>query len=134
MRQENNSRIEQQILKIKFGILKASKTFALKSPISFMIEAIDVIDGCVFCRASDTTMSSPGVNSKVILKFIQKQEGLFIKLTGHVLKTADGKNDLIKIRIDEAYCFQKKSTSPYTSFLQTLGVFTGNFKKVGQAV
>lgn len=97
-----------------------------------MVEAVEITDdGCLVCHKSDPSLRPLTTGSRVIIKFIQKQEGLFIKLTG---STVSSESDMVKIRIEETQCFQKKSTSPYTSFLQTLGVFTGNFKKVGQAV
>lgn len=117
-------------------------------PISFMIETLNLTeDGYLLC----STTSLPALiktatgSFRVKLKYIQKAESLFIKLVGRASiirssflneigsKQADDKT-FIKVKIEEAYCFQKKSTSPYTSFLQSMNTFSMNSPLMGRAV
>ena len=139
--------IRQQLLSIKFGILKTTKTAFLHSSRSFMIDTSDITeDGYLYCSTDDVvpTDLTSGKKFAVKLSFISKEEGLFIKLAG---KVVDCKNQtigqsassiekidrysneptcLIKVKIDEVHCYKKRSTSPYTSFLHAINNFTFN--------
>lgn len=140
-------------MQIRLGILKTGKTSIRKTPASFMIETIELTDdGCLLCSTSDlpAVKRIASQSFRVTLKYIHKPEDLFIKVTGRaeipdhaILQNSltpssrtgnEGGSLLIKVRIDEAYCFQKKCTSPYTSFLQSLNTFTANIPQIGQAV
>jgi len=138
--------VKEKINQIKFGILKFSEPSMLSIPISFMIETIELTnDGYLWCNSSEL----PALNYlaagsfRVKLKYIQKKEGLFIKLIVHEViidkgfrNDSAGKNKmpvnqekslLLKVRIEEIYCFQKTSTSPYSSYLEALSnVAIGN--------
>jgi hypothetical protein len=138
--------IRQKLLAIKFGILKTSTTPFLQSSRSFIIETSDITeDGHLYCSTSDIMPAdlTTGKRFAVKLNFISKEEGLFIKLSGRVV---DCKNQLaghpaampervyysdepvcmIKVKIDEVNSYKKRSTSPYTSFLQAINNFTFN--------
>ena len=135
--------IRQKLLSIRFGILKTSTTPFLQSSRSFMIDTADITeDGFLYCNTTDNVPSdlTGGKKFAVKLNYISKEEGLFIKLAGKVVAC---KNDLadkrpsdedssakavcrIKVKIDEVHCYKKRSTSPYTSFLQAINNFTFN--------
>ncbi len=132
-------------MEIRFGILKTARTSVLKAPASMMVETLELTgEGHLLCTTTDTSdfQRMTDDNLEVTLKYIQKPEGLFIKLTGFIVSSnktiAVGSstqkshpnnstnNIVIKIRINDVHVFKKRSTSPYTSFLQSLSALTGN--------
>jgi hypothetical protein len=146
MKSGNVDNVKRKIEQIRFGILKISGAPALSIPSSCMIETLQLTDdGYLWCTThcppSPKWLRAQGFRVKI--KYIQKTEGLFIKLTGQaevinnklpgshkdpIQELSDNKELklLLKIRIEEAHCFQKKSISPYTSFLQSINNYTLN--------
>ena len=140
MRPGSLETLKMKIQRIKLGLLKVSGSHTLSIPTSCLIEVLRFSDDDhLWCTTAE--LSSAEIikihNSKVKLKFVQKNEGLFIKLTGHAaimssFKTGDLVNNrageshkpiMLKIKIEHADCFQKRSTSRYTSFLQSISHF-----------
>ena len=144
MRIGNLETVKLKIQRIKLGLLKATGNHALDIHTSCLIEVLRFTDdNYLWCIT--TGLSSSGIakthNAKVKLKFIRKEEGLFMKLNGRAeiidshavgfnreMKSGrlQPKPVMLKIKIDHADCFQKRSTSRYTSFLQSVSHFTGN--------
>ena len=138
--------IRQKLLAIRFGILKTTTTPFLQSSRSFMIDTSEITeDGYLYCNTDDLVPQDLTARKKfgVKLNFISKDEGLFIKLAGRVMDckkhtsgrwTSIGESNtdsaestcLIIVKIDEVHCYKKRSTSPYTSFLQAINNFTFN--------
>lgn len=135
--------LKENLLQIKYGILKTTGILLLKESHSFVIETHKVTDeGYLWCTASyilppDLILER---NFAVKLKYIQKATGLFVKVTGRakVINPSFNakyfeKNEstgvkenllLLKIKIEEAQYYKKKSISAYTSFLQAVNNFT----------
>lgn len=153
MRQANMMTIKQTIMQIRFGILKTIRTSALKTPASLMIETSELTDdGCLICTTTDASAYKRMMAESlgVTLKYVRKSEGLFIKVSGRTVISNStirpasltptsrpnyGPEPLvIKILIEDVHCFKKTCTSPYTSFLQTLSIFTGYVPELGRAV
>lgn len=135
--------LKENLLEIKYGILKTSGVLLLRHAHSFMIETHKVTDeGELWCTASYTLpydlIFQKGFPVK--LKYVQKATGLFVKVTGRakVINPAFntkylGKNEgnesdknvlLLKVKIEEAHYYKKKTISAYTSFLQAINIFT----------
>jgi hypothetical protein len=152
MRQANITTIKEKIMEIRFGILKTVRASVLKAPSSLMIETIELTaDGHLLCTIADPSAFNRMATESlaVTVKYVQKSEGLFIKLTGRtvisnsiILQNSlnnksqpnyDTTSPVIKILIDDVHCFKKKCMSPYTSFLQSLSTFTG-IHQIGRAV
>jgi hypothetical protein len=133
--------MKQTLEEIRFGILQTSGTPFLKFSHSIIIETLKVTDdGCIWC----TSASLPAglVSGKyfgVKLKYVQKAAGIFIKVTGRarvinpafsIYTTDDGIRGsqqnvlLLKVKIEEAHHYKKRSISSYTSFLQAVSNFT----------
>ena len=153
MNPEDIRQVKEQIEKIRFGILKTYSGHIWSAPISFMIETVKLSeDGYLWCTSSyfpvSDSMRARGF--RVRLKFIQKSQGLFIKLVGRAVirdkqflnkyianakPTGDAEERLLlKIRIEEVYGFEKRITSPYTSFFQSISNFTFNKAFIGRSV
>jgi len=144
MRPGNLENVKLKIQQIRLGLLKASGGHALSIPTTCLIEVLQFTnDNYLWCITTDLSSSelTKTHNTKVKLKFVRKDEGLFIKLTGRaeIIGTHAGgvrsemkntsrqhKTVLMKIKIEHADCFQKRSTSRYTSFLQSISHFTAN--------
>lgn len=128
MKPGNIYNMKQALEKIRFGIVKMMHHSFLTDPVSFMIETLAFTDdGHLWC----TTTGLPAEciqsnNFPVNLKYVQKTQGLFIKLVGRAEIVQSGGTDqmLIRVRIDEAQGYMKQNTSPYTSFLQSINNFT----------
>ena len=136
--------IRQKLEQIRFGILKTNVTSFLQSSRSFIIETTRVTDdGFLLCTTADFFPPdlSGGKSFGVNLNFIQKAEGLFFKITGRAVlinnKSLDNnpiesRTDVghqeqlsfLKVKIEEAHHYKKKSVSAYTSFLQVINIFT----------
>ena len=141
-----------KIQRIKLGLLKVSGSHTLSIPTSCLIEVLRFSDdNYLWCIARDLTSSdvSKAHHARVKLKFVRKEEGLFMKLSGRAelmdahaagfnpeMKKGDleHKPVILKIKIDYADCFQKRSTSRYTSFLQSISHFAGNKAFAGRGV
>lgn len=141
MKSGNIENVKSEIQRIGLGLLKTSGSHALSIPTTCLIEVFRFTeDNVLWCLTSD--MSSSEITkthtSTVKLKFVRKDKGLFIKLIGRaeVVETheADGhagketfshqhRPVMLKIQIEHADCFQKRSTSRYTSFLQSISHF-----------
>jgi hypothetical protein len=144
MRIENLETVKLKIQRIRLGLLKATGSHALNIHTSCLIEVLRFTDdNYLWCITTDLNSAdiSRTHNAKVKLKFVRKEEGLFMKLTGRaeiIDAPAAGFNSgmksgslqhkpvMMKIKIDNADCFQKRSTSRYTSFLQAVSHFGGN--------
>ena len=142
MRSGNLETLKLKILGIRLGLLKASGSYALSIPTSCLIEVLRFSeDDYLWCATSDLSAAeiTKTHNAKVKLKFVQRENGLFIKLAGRaeVIGTPAAAEDLnsnnsaghhhkpvtLKIKIEYADCFKKRSTSRYTSFLQSISHF-----------
>ena len=144
MRSGNLESVKLKIQRIRLGLLKASGGYALSIPTTCLIEVLQFTnDNYLWCITTDLSPSElmKTHNTKVKLKFVRKDEGLFIKLIGRaeiVDTDADGvrsetkntsrqhKTVMMKIKIEHADCFQKRSTSRNTSFLQSISHFAIN--------
>lgn len=134
--------LKLKIHRIRLGLLKASGSHALSIPTSCLIEVLRFSeDDYLWCTTAD--LSSAEItkthNSKVKIKFVQREDGLFIKLVGRaeVIGTPAAVRDsrdndraghhhkpvMLKIKIEYADCFKKRATSRYTSFLQSISHF-----------
>ena len=144
MRIANLETVKLKIQRIRLGLLKATSSHALNIHTSCLIEVLRFTDdNYLWCTTTDLSSSDLAKthNAKVKLKFVRKDEGLFMKLTGRaeiIDSYAVGfkseiqsgrpqpKPVMLKIKIDHVDCFQKRSTSRYTSFLQSVSHFAGN--------
>jgi len=135
--------LKEHLLQIKYGILKTTGIPLWRISHSFMIETHKVTDeGYLWCTASYTLPKDLIFEKSfpVKLKYIQKASGLFVKVTGRakVINPSFNtkyfeKNEstgvyenvlLLKIKIEDAHYYKKRSISPYTSFLQAINNFT----------
>ena len=140
MRAGNLESVKLKIQRIRVGLLKASGGHPLSIPTTCLIEVLRFTnDNYLWCITTDLSSSelTKTHNTKVKLKFVRKDEGLFIKLTGRaeivgthadsvraeMKNTSRHKTVMMKIKIEHADCFQKRSTSRYTSFLQSISHF-----------
>ena len=142
MKSINNRNKKQMLEEIKFGLLQTSGTPFLKLSRSLVIETLKVTyDGEIWCTSPDS-LPPAFVSGKffgVKLKYIQKNAGLFIKVTGRARvinpsfnngtseKNVEGKQQnvlLLKVVVEEGHQYKKTSVSVYTSFLQAVNNFT----------
>ena len=141
MKPGNMYNVRQALEKIRFGIVKMINSAFVKDPVSFMIETLVLTDdGHLWCTATGLPAECIQSNKfPVKLSYIQKGQGLFIKLAGRAeivendlqsndpikRKLSTGQTQmLIRVRIEEAQGYQKQSTSPHTSYLQSINHFT----------
>jgi general stress protein 26 len=141
----NIERLKDNLEQIKFGILKTAGSTLLKLSNSFIIETCKVDhNGDLWCTSSVLLPSdlSHRKDFAAQLKYVNKAEGLFIKISGHatlmdvnspevheiqeLVNAKPRKNSLLKIKIEEVQYYKKKSVSAYTSFLQAVNIFTLN--------
>ena len=145
----NLETVKLKIQRIRLGLLKATGNHALDLHTSCLIEVLRFTeDNYLWCITTGLSSSdiSKTHNAKVKLKFIRKEEGLFIKLTGRAevidlhavafnpeMKSGrlQPKPVMLKIKIEHADCFQKRSTSRYTSFLQSVSHLASNTALAG---
>ena len=142
MRPGNLETLKLKILGIRLGLLKASGSHALSIPTSCLIEVLRFSDDdYLWCTTTDLSAAeiTKTHNAKVKLKFVEKENGLFIRLGGRAeiigtsAATVDSRNNnraghqhkpvMLKIKVEYADCFEKRSTSRYTSFLQSVSHF-----------
>jgi hypothetical protein len=147
MTQGSVEKLKEKLEEIRFGILKISGIPFLKISKSFIADTCKVdYDGYLWCTIPDTVPFglSDGKAFTTQLKYVQKQEGLFIKVIGQAMTVKNGwrgeaktfekenlinSNDnttLIKIKIEEVQYYRKKSISACTSFLQAINILTLN--------
>ena len=145
MRPGNLETLKLKIQRIRLGLLKASGSYALSIPTSCLIEVLRFSeDDYLWCTTADLSAAeiTKTHNAKVKLKFVQRESGLFIKLGGRAevigtpVATVDSRNNnraghhhkpvMLKIKIEYADCFEKRATSRYTSFLQSISHFATN--------
>jgi|GEM_PF-4016182 len=146
--------VKQMIEQIKYGILKISNVPSSKDGHGLMFKTLKVTDdGHVWCSLNKmiSFALTDGKNRSVELKYIQKAEGLFIKLSGsaEVVKNSFFKNQvlvhrqniiprnhvsMLKVKIVEWHCYKKRSTSPFTSFLQAIDTCTSSNSVFDSAV
>jgi len=139
----NLKNLKDKIEQINVGILKIQSPLLPFSQ-SIIIETCKVDgDGYIWCTSSHTLPSNylGGKNVGVTLKYIQKSEGKFIKITGRAKlisisqrvigssseKTLNKEYEkvfLLKIEIEEVHSYKKKTISAYTSFLQAINSYT----------
>lgn len=135
----NFSNVKRALEKIRFGIVKMFNSAMLHSPVTFMIETLTMTDdGHLWCATTDLPEEAltKGNLFTVNLKYVEKTQGLFIKLAGRaeivgddfphewaVSNSITGQR-LIRVRIEEVYGYQKYKSSPHTSFLESLNNFT----------
>ena len=139
----NLKNLHDQIKHIRFGILHIS-TKSLVPFSNLLVEAIEIDEhGDLWCLTAD---SVPGLflnvkGFKVSLKFVQKQQGLFVKLVGNATVAHYSENmdepapdkgvshrrshkTMLKIEVLEADLYRKRSLSRYTTILQSVFRFS----------
>jgi len=143
MANNNFKYLQERISVIKFGILKLpSKSISGFTQVLIETDKVDE-NGNLWCRTKDKIPASllAAKEFKVNLKYIQKQEGIFIKISGiaSIAEMVDlamekagekfpvnssAKTTLLKIRVTDADLFKKKALSHYTSVLQSIFRFS----------
>ncbi|MBC7827642.1 MAG: hypothetical protein H7122_07850 [Chitinophagaceae bacterium] len=135
--------LKENLLQIRYGILKITSIPLLRISHSFMIETHKVTDeGYIWCTAAYPLPSNLIYEKSfaVKVKYIQKTTGLFVKVTGRAKVVNPSfntryfeKNEsagmtenvlLLKIKIEEANYYKKRTISAYTTFLQVVNNFT----------
>lgn len=143
MRSGHVKNLKENLLQIKFGILKTGGIPPFRYSNSLMIETHKVTDeGYIWCTAPYSLPSELFMKASfgVKLHYVQKATGLFIKVTGKAKvinpsfntkyfekNESSGVNEkvlLLKVKIERVHYYKKKSLSPYTSILQAVNNFT----------
>ena len=139
----NLKMLQQQILRNRYGIMKISVKSLFPFP-NILIESRNVDEeGYLWCTSSDSIPALLFNNSafRVSIKYVNKKDGAFIKLTGNatvvefseIMKESPRQNEtlhthlnrtLLKIQIMEADLYKKKILSDYTSIFQSVVRFS----------
>jgi general stress protein 26 len=141
--------LKEKIEFIKYGILKVTGPGLFKVP-SCLIESFQVDDeGGIWCSVSESVseLMLSGKSFPVQLKYVHKEEGLFLKVQGKatvvqhikVINETRRHNQgyvqqtnrmILRVHIEEAEFFKKQVMSRYTSFFQS--VYNYSYKQVSR--